>query len=200
VYYCCTGFTALSEHHAKQGAQGLDTLVTIINGYYTQLVNAVYAGGGDIIKIAGDALYCTFLPQVGDAAAAAASSSSPQSSTAAAAAANGGSSSRSSSANKRSSTSTSTSPGGTRSRHLRDSMGGVSPTKEQLARHPLWATALRACRCALLLRNIASDGLTLHVGVSSGELCVGVLGGVEDYWEVSHPAVYVYFNSCTLLQ
>lgn len=30
---------------------------------------------------------------------------------------------------------------------------------------------------------MAADGLTLHVGISSGELCFGILGGIEDYWE-----------------
>lgn len=38
----------------------------------------------------------------------------------------------------------------------------------------------------MLLNNIgkvAADGLTLHVGISCGELCFGILGGIDNYWE-----------------
>lgn len=38
----------------------------IINSYYSNLVNIVYSFGGDIIKIAGDALYCVFMPDEHD--------------------------------------------------------------------------------------------------------------------------------------
>ena len=38
----------------------------IINSYYSNLVNIVYSFGGDIIKIAGDALYCIFMPDERD--------------------------------------------------------------------------------------------------------------------------------------
>lgn len=38
----------------------------IINSYYSNLVNIVYSFGGDIIKIAGDALYCIFMPDESD--------------------------------------------------------------------------------------------------------------------------------------
>lgn len=38
----------------------------IINSYYSNLVNIVYSFGGDIIKIAGDALYCVFTPDAMD--------------------------------------------------------------------------------------------------------------------------------------
>lgn len=38
----------------------------IINSYYSNLVNIVYSFGGDIIKIAGDALYCIFMPDEHD--------------------------------------------------------------------------------------------------------------------------------------
>ncbi|CAN0321948.1 unnamed protein product, partial [Laminaria digitata] len=30
---------------------------------------------------------------------------------------------------------------------------------------------------------VAADGLTLHVGISCGELCFGILGGIDNYWE-----------------
>lgn len=31
--------------------------------------------------------------------------------------------------------------------------------------------------------QVAADGLTLHVGLSCGELCFGILGGIDNYWE-----------------
>lgn len=48
-----------SYRHATSSTQ-------IINSYYSNLVNIVYAFGGDIIKIAGDALYCVFMPDEND--------------------------------------------------------------------------------------------------------------------------------------
>lgn len=30
---------------------------------------------------------------------------------------------------------------------------------------------------------MAADGLTLHVGISCGELCFAILGGIDNYWE-----------------
>ncbi|CAM9444783.1 unnamed protein product [Discosporangium mesarthrocarpum] len=108
-----SGFTALSERHCQNGTEGLDTLVQIINSYYSNLVNIVYSFGGDIIKIAGDALYCIFIPDAGDV------------------------------------------------------RGAV----------------LCAALCSMELREVAANGLTLHVGISSGTLCFGVLGGIQNYWE-----------------
>ncbi|CAM9108718.1 unnamed protein product, partial [Ectocarpus sp. 8 AP-2014] len=106
-----SGFTALSEKHCKKGTAGLDTL--IINSYYSNLVNIVYSFGGDIIKIAGDALYCVFMPD----------------------------------------------------------------------EHDLRGAVLCAALCSMQLREVAADGLTLHVGISCGELCFGILGGIDNYWE-----------------
>lgn len=38
--------------------------------------------------------------------------------------------------------------------------------------------------CAFLSNaKVAADGLTLHVGISCGELCFGILGGIDNYWE-----------------
>ncbi|KAJ1391119.1 hypothetical protein B484DRAFT_408820, partial [Ochromonadaceae sp. CCMP2298] len=42
---------------------------------------------------------------------------------------------------------------------------------------------LRAMYCAEQLRDIQTDRLTVHVGVSAGEICFGLLGGYEDRWE-----------------
>lgn len=42
-----------------------------------------------------------------------------------------------------------------------------------------------ACATTHYLTNtkVAADGLTLHVGISCGELCFGILGGIDNYWE-----------------
>ncbi|CAB1108280.1 unnamed protein product [Ectocarpus sp. CCAP 1310/34] len=90
-----------------------DILINIINSYYSNLVNIVYSFGGDIIKIAGDALYCVFMPD----------------------------------------------------------------------EHDLRGAVLCAALCSMQLREVAADGLTLHVGISCGELCFGILGGIDNYWE-----------------
>lgn len=42
---------------------------------------------------------------------------------------------------------------------------------------------LRAMHCAQLLRGIQTDKLSVHVAISCGELCFGILGGVENRWE-----------------
>jgi class 3 adenylate cyclase len=43
--------------------------------------------------------------------------------------------------------------------------------------------AYNALHCALELRDICTDSLTVHVALSCGEMCFGVLGGVDDKWE-----------------
>lgn len=42
---------------------------------------------------------------------------------------------------------------------------------------------LRAMHCAQMLRGIQTDKLSVHVAISCGELCFGILGGVENRWE-----------------
>jgi class 3 adenylate cyclase len=55
-----SGFTRLSEDLCKHGGNGLDSLVRLINDCMGNLVNQVYVYGGDVVKIAGDALHCVF--------------------------------------------------------------------------------------------------------------------------------------------
>jgi class 3 adenylate cyclase/tetratricopeptide (TPR) repeat protein len=51
-----SGFTALSEQLAERGAEGVETLTQVLNGYFGQLIDLITAHGGDVIKFAGDAL------------------------------------------------------------------------------------------------------------------------------------------------
>jgi hypothetical protein len=51
---------------------------------------------------------------------------------------------------------------------------------------------LRAMMCATTIREVRTDRLTVHVGMSCGEMCFGILGGVENRWEclISGPCIY----------
>src|SRR6266542_2580531 len=51
-----SGFTALTERLAEKGPVGVETLVSIINEYFGQLIDIIYEHGGDVVKFAGDAL------------------------------------------------------------------------------------------------------------------------------------------------
>eukprot|EP00051_Salpingoeca_urceolata_P007099 m.94209 g.94209 ORF g.94209 m.94209 type:complete len:1161 (+) comp15115_c3_seq1:1094-4576(+) len=50
-----SGFTALTERLARE-ENGAETLCIILNDFFSRLINVVQAGGGDIVKFAGDAL------------------------------------------------------------------------------------------------------------------------------------------------
>lgn len=51
-----SGFTALAESLAQQGPAGAEELTRILNRYFGELIDLVYAHGGDLVKFAGDAL------------------------------------------------------------------------------------------------------------------------------------------------
>ena len=42
---------------------------------------------------------------------------------------------------------------------------------------------LRAMNCAQILRNVQNERLSVHVAMSCGEMCFGILGGYENRWE-----------------
>ena len=50
---------------------------------------------------------------------------------------------------------------------------------------------LCAMQCAEQLRNIQTEKLSVHIGMSCGEMCFGILGGYENYWEclISGPCI-----------
>jgi hypothetical protein len=51
---------------------------------------------------------------------------------------------------------------------------------------------IRAMMCAKEVRGARTDRLTVHVGMSCGEMCFGILGGVENRWEclISGPCIH----------
>ncbi|MEQ1866977.1 MAG: adenylate/guanylate cyclase domain-containing protein, partial [Micropepsaceae bacterium] len=52
------GSTALVESFTRSGRSGLEEITWALNGYFSDLVDLVYAHGGDVLYIAGDAFLC----------------------------------------------------------------------------------------------------------------------------------------------
>jgi predicted ATPase/class 3 adenylate cyclase len=61
-----SGFTALSERLAAQGAEGVEELTRVLNAYFGKLLDVITTHGGDVVKFAGDALLA-FWPVVVEA-------------------------------------------------------------------------------------------------------------------------------------
>ena len=51
---------------------------------------------------------------------------------------------------------------------------------------------LRAMHCAQVLKAVQTEKLSVHVGMSCGEMCFGILGGFENRWEclISGPCIH----------
>jgi class 3 adenylate cyclase len=68
-----------------------------------------------------------------------------------------------------------------------------SPTSRSRKREDVDVDVLlRAMVCAKEVCGVRTDRLTVHVGMSCGEMCFGILGGVENRWEclISGPCIY----------
>ena len=61
-----SGFTPLTEKLAEAGRAGAERLSSILNGYFTRLIDVVERHGGDVIKFAGDALLALWTPRPGE--------------------------------------------------------------------------------------------------------------------------------------
>lgn len=55
------GFTALMEAHAIAGQDGAERLLTILNRYFSTMLEIVSKSGGDLLEFTGDALLVQFL-------------------------------------------------------------------------------------------------------------------------------------------
>jgi hypothetical protein len=55
-----SGFSALNEHFAKQGGDGLGQMMSLVNMYFQQMIKITSSCGGDVVKFAGDALIVLF--------------------------------------------------------------------------------------------------------------------------------------------
>src|SRR5437870_3141851 len=51
-----SGFTALTERLARRGPAGAEELRELLNAYFGRLIALIAAHGGDVLKLAGDAL------------------------------------------------------------------------------------------------------------------------------------------------
>ncbi len=61
------GFTSLVATFTGSGRAGLEQLTWVLNSYFADLVEEVYAHGGDVLCIAGDAFLCYWPMEPGDA-------------------------------------------------------------------------------------------------------------------------------------
>lgn len=57
-----SGFTALTEQLAQHGPAGVEELTSVLNTYFGQLMELITRHGGDIVKLAGDALIALWAP------------------------------------------------------------------------------------------------------------------------------------------
>jgi class 3 adenylate cyclase len=174
-----SGFTKLSGDYCNLGKEGIDGLQLATNGYMGSLVEIIYSCGGEIIKFAGDAIICVF---------------SSSFTTGISVAEKG---------KLRRSISTFGGEMGSKSRSGRNTpepflsklascqMGILTPRADPAGGIPA-GTVLRAMRCANLLRDVQTSKLTVHVAMSCGEMCFGILGGVENRWEclISGPCIH----------
>ncbi|MBT8213964.1 MAG: adenylate/guanylate cyclase domain-containing protein, partial [Acidimicrobiia bacterium] len=60
VFSDISGFTALTERLAEKGKEGAEEVTGVLNGAFTELLNASALEGGDLIKFGGDALLLLF--------------------------------------------------------------------------------------------------------------------------------------------
>eukprot|EP01032_Pedospumella_encystans_P015281 gene15281-17488_t len=160
-----SGFTKLSGDYCEQGKSGIDSLQLATNGFMGRLVEIIYSFGGDIIKFAGDAIVCVFSADFVSNIGA---------------------------------------------KVLRRSICGFESFKinfddignssfEPDSGFNLVKTEsvsadviLRVMHCARVLREVQTDKLTVHVALSCGEMCFGILGGFENRWEclISGPCIH----------
>ncbi len=59
------GFTPLTEQLSQKGPAGAKELNQLLNDYFGQLIDLIYAHGGDIVKFAGDALLAVWPARAG---------------------------------------------------------------------------------------------------------------------------------------
>ena len=169
-----SGFTKLSGDFCGMGKSGIDELQLATNGYMGQLVEIIYKFGGEIIKFAGDAIICVFSSHF-------ISNVSVK--------IKGGRMLRRSVCSFNGIlagvdiathlNSTPMSPSAKASPlHFKMTSPPTVPAK------PITADViLRAMHCAQILKDVQTEKLSVHVAMSCGEMCFGILGGYENRWE-----------------
>jgi class 3 adenylate cyclase/tetratricopeptide (TPR) repeat protein len=61
-----TGFTALTERLSQRGPAGVEELTALLNGYFERLIDLITEHGGDVAKLAGDAVVALWTSPAGD--------------------------------------------------------------------------------------------------------------------------------------
>jgi class 3 adenylate cyclase len=178
-----SGFTKLSGDFCGMGKSGIDELQLATNGYMGKLVEIIYSFGGEIIKFAGDAIICVF--------------SSHFISTVATKSLGGKKLRRSVCSFNGILTNIDIAAqlSGKLSPSSKDAYFSsvVSPRAAHHQMEPITAdVVLRAMHCAHMLRDVQTDRLSVHVAMSCGEMCFGILGGHENRWEclISGPCIH----------
>ncbi|MDB5351001.1 MAG: hypothetical protein JWN86_2248 [Planctomycetota bacterium] len=72
LYTDISGFTALAERLARLGAGGAEELSGLLNSYYEPLIDEISDHGGDVAKLAGDAIVAIWATEAGETLAEAA--------------------------------------------------------------------------------------------------------------------------------
>lgn len=57
------GFTNLAGRYARAGAAGIEQLTSVLNAYFDQLILLIDEHGGDVVKLAGDAVVALWTPE-----------------------------------------------------------------------------------------------------------------------------------------
>jgi class 3 adenylate cyclase len=185
-----SGFTKLSGAFCAQGKNGIDGLQLATNGFMGKLVEIIYSFGGDIIKFAGDAIICIFyskrnLRDVVVKSQNAYSPATPNEHSMLKIDSNSDKSNGESLAQSRQLSIKNPHSGDC------DDTDETELFVEKSGKHSVLASAadiqpeivLKAIKCALELRDVETDKLTVHVAMSCGEMCFGILGGYENRWE-----------------
>jgi len=166
-----SGFTKLSGDFCNQGKAGIDELQRATNGYMGMLVEIIYTFGGEIIKFAGDAIICVFSSNYITALSKKKKGGKLRRSVYTFEAVDG----------------FGETPGfglpikATKMVRAKSSFASISPE-----------VVLRAMHCARMLREVQTEKLSVHVAMSCGEMCFGILGGFENRWEclISGPCIH----------
>lgn len=66
VFADISGFTELARRHALEGSAGVERLTRLVSDYLSGLIDLIYAWGGDIEKLYGDAVLAFWLAEPGD--------------------------------------------------------------------------------------------------------------------------------------
>eukprot|EP01032_Pedospumella_encystans_P018071 gene18071-20584_t len=181
-----SGFTKLSGAFCAQGKDGIDGLQLATNGFMGKLVEIIYSFGGDIIKFAGDAIICIFYAknrlleqetkqESKHTVPSPAKEKEPR-------------------VDSNSSKESPPQPSHQLSQPLSDNSDKEAPhdvfnVKNDQSFRQLTTgqvppeIVLKAIRCSLELKNVETSQLTVHVAMSCGEMCFGILGGYEHRFE-----------------